>query len=283
MNRIAANEKDWVDKIEDRKKKELEFFNMFYNKEIEESLSEADYKMRYGYRKFYSIARPVTDFTLKWIAEKVPGKIFLDYACGSGKFAIHAAKNGAALSVGIDISSHAIEVARKEAENEKVSDKCIFLQADCEKTGFPNDCIDIVLCGGMLHHLDLNFALPELQRIMKNGGILLAVEALNYNPIFKIYRKSTPGMRSEFEVEHILSMKEVRFAKKFFNLGKMRFWFLTVLVAAFFHKTKIFKGLRFIFRQLDSILLRIPGLRLMAWQFTFELIKTGNAKHLKST
>ena len=37
-------------------------------------------------------------------------------------------------------------------------------QGDCENTGLPNTCVDVILCCGMLHHLDLSYAFPEIRR-----------------------------------------------------------------------------------------------------------------------
>ena len=44
------------------------------------------------------------------------------------------------------------------------------------------------MCCGMLHHLDLSYAFPELRRILSLEGKILAIEALDYNPIIKLYR-----------------------------------------------------------------------------------------------
>jgi hypothetical protein len=42
------------------------------------------------------------EYVDEWIAREAGGRIFLDYACGNGAYAVKAAKAGAALSVGID-------------------------------------------------------------------------------------------------------------------------------------------------------------------------------------
>ena len=45
--------------------------------------------------------------------------------------------------------------------------------------------------------------------------MVLGVEALDYNPLIKLYRQLTPDMRTEWEKAHILSLKDLRFAQKF--------------------------------------------------------------------
>ena len=148
-----------------------------------------------------------------------------------------------------------------------VEKNLIFFQADCENTQLPNNSIDIIFCSGMLHHLDLSFAFPEMLRILKPGGRVLAIEALDYNPAIKLYRYLTPDMRTEWEKAHILSLKDINYAKKFFNIGEIKYWHVTSYIAG------KFPSLLGLLNSIDKVLTKIPLLRLFAWIFTFELIK----------
>jgi len=149
--------------------------------------------------------------------KEAKGKVFLDYACGYAGNALFAASNGASLDIGLDISNVSIENARLKAKEQKLSNT-YFLQADAEDTKIPDSSIDVIICSGMLHHLDLSFAFPELRRILAPNGKILAVESLNYNPFIKLYRFLTPDMRTEWEKHHILSNKDLKFASYFFNV-----------------------------------------------------------------
>jgi hypothetical protein len=120
----------------------------------------------------------------------------------------------------------------------------------------------------VLHHLDLSHAFPELSRILAPGGRILAVEALNYNPAIRIYRRMTPANRTEWEKTHILSLKDVKFAKQFFDVGEVRYWHVVSYAAAFVPRMLPFLD------WLDGVLTRIPGVQLMAWIFTIELLST---------
>ena len=80
--------------------------------------------------------------------------------------AIRAAQAGAKLVIGLDISDVSIRNCRAKAEKLGLTNTR-FIQANAEDTRLPDECADVVLCFGMLHHLDLSYALPELRRIMK--------------------------------------------------------------------------------------------------------------------
>jgi ubiquinone/menaquinone biosynthesis C-methylase UbiE len=186
---------------------------------------------------------------------------------GNGENAIRAAQNGAILSIGIDISSVSVRNAQGAAEQRGLKN-CLFIQADCENTQLPDNSIDVIICSGMLHHMDLSYAFPEMRRILKPGGMILAVEALDYNPLIKLYRRLTPQMRTEWEKNHILSMRDVRFAKRFYEVKSVHYWHIMTILAP-----KISLRLLPSFEIIDKILTKIPGIRLMCWIFTFELIK----------
>ena len=172
----------------------------------------------------------------------------------------------------MSVSDVSVGNAREDAEANGLSEKCVFVQGDCEATELPASSIDCVLCSGMLHHLDLNAAYPELHRILRPGGRILAVEALGHNPVIQLYRNLTPHLRTDWEAKHILKMKDIRLAQKFFKLGEVRFWHLLTLGAVPLRKTPLFRHALALTKAMDQVVLSIPGIQCMAWQVTFELI-----------
>lgn len=264
---LIQNE-EWLSSLEERKRKELEFHDRDRDQSRVASMDKDTYEKFYGNKKYYQATQASQKYLLDWITEHAPGKVFLDYACGNGVNAIKAAKAGAALSLGLDISSVSVQNARKDAEAAGVTKNCRFFQADAENTKLPDNSVDVIICSGMLHHLDLSRAFPELRRILVPGGRILGIEALDYNPAIKLYRMLTPDMRTEWEKAHILSLKDIKFASRFFSIGEVRYWYITGILAP---------HLRFVpmslFETIDKVLTNIPIIRLMAWIFTFELIK----------
>ncbi len=62
-----------------------------------------------------------------WIAEKAKGKTLIDVFSHTGAFGVTAAAKGAAHVVCVDSSQAALDVARLNAELNKVADKCDFI------------------------------------------------------------------------------------------------------------------------------------------------------------
>ncbi len=266
--------KDLTKILEPRKMAELEFHNRDRDTKLVESLPKDTFELLHGNKKYYNTVQMSLEYQFEWLRKNTKGKVFLDYACGNGIKAHQVAKQGAALAIGLDISDISVMNARKTAEKEGISDKCVFVQGDCENTGLPSNSIDIILCSGMLHHLDLSYAFPELRRILKPGGKILCVEALDYNPAIKAYRMLTPSMRTEWEKNHILSLKDITFAQRFFDVEEVHYWHLLSPLAAYFSKQEtLMKAILGVFNTLDRVLSKIPLVQLLAWQFTFVLVK----------
>lgn len=263
----------WLSGLDDRKRRELEFHDRDRDRARIESMDGDTYERFYGNKKYYRATRGSKDYAQAWIAEACRDRIVLDYACGNGAGAISAAKAGAELALGLDISPVSVGNAGGDARAAGVSEKCVFFQADAENTRLPDGSVDVILCNGMLHHLDLAQAFPELQRILAPGGRILAIEALDYNPAIKLYRLLTPDMRTEWERAHILSLKDLRFARRFFEVGAVRYWHITSIAGP--HVPWLLPALHAV----DAVLTRVPGVQLLAWIFTFELL---SAKRMPS-
>ncbi len=261
---------EWLSDLEERKLKELEFHNQDRDRELVETYDRDTFEKLHGNKKFYRTVGLSRKYVADWIARNAPGKVFLDYACGNGLNALEAARAGADLSIGLDISNVSIENARRASREAGLGERTSFLQGDCENTGLPAGSIDLCLCSGMLHHLDLSYALPELRRILRPGGVILAIEALDYNPAIKLYRRLTPQMRTEWEKSHILSYRDLAFASRFFEVRDVRHWHLFSIAASFLPAALP------LLNSLDLLALRLPLFQRMSWMFTFELHRRRN-------
>lgn len=263
----------WLQGLADRKVAELEFHNKNRDVHVNKDLPQDTYELLHGNRKYYSTVALSANYVQNWLRTEAKNKVFLDYACGNGDNALNAAAAGATLAIGLDISDVSVGNGAREADKRNLKN-VVFVQGDCENTELPSNSIDTIICSGMLHHLDLSYAFPELRRILKPGGKILGVEALNYNPLIKLYRTITPSMRTEWEKNHILSLKDLTFADRFFEVRHVNYWHITSIFCAYFHKIPALqKAVLGVANFLDRILTKIPFIQLMAWQFTFELVK----------
>ena len=265
----------WQESLTERKIKEIEFHDADRDRKKEvyagidaEEVQDTDtYEKFYGNRKYYAATVDSNEYVDNWIETEAKGKIFLDYACGNGKNAIKAAKAGATLAIGLDISPISVQNCKEDAKKEGVEENTFFFQADCENTQLPDCSMDRVICSGMLHHLDLTYAFPELRRILANEGKILGVEALDYNPAIKLYRNLTPQMRTEWEKAHILSLKDLKFGSRFFDVKNVKYWHMFSILSP---HMKFMSGF---LNQLDRIITKLPLIKLWSWIFTFELHK----------
>jgi ubiquinone/menaquinone biosynthesis C-methylase UbiE len=267
----AADDDGWFATLEERKKKESQFHDNMRDEARIEAIGQDTYEQFHSNKRFYRTAQLSRTYFYDWIERHSRGKIVLDFACGNGDVAIHAARAGADLAVGIDISGISIHNARARAAENGLADRTYFLRGDCERTQLPDSSVDIVICAGVLHHLDLSYALPEIRRILAPNGKVIAFEALDYNPMIKLYRMRTPHLRTEWEKAHILSLKDVRFAKRFFDLGEVRYWHLTSMLGVWLPSWLP------VLNRIDALLTRITGIQQMAWMFTFELLSNKKA------
>jgi len=114
---------------------------------------------------FYVPTPPaVVDAMLK-VANVGPNDIVYDLGSGDGRIVIAAARDYGARGIGIDIDPQRIKEARVNAENDKVTDRVTFKQADLFETDF-SDATVVTLY--LL--TDLNIKLrPKLMQDLKPG------------------------------------------------------------------------------------------------------------------
>lgn len=261
----------WLHQLESRKQEEAAFHDL-----VRDDETPTDELGCRDNLKFYKIVANSKRYVRDWLRRNVVGKVFLDYACGEGRHATHILERSSPrILIGLDISPFAVQQCIEKAKKLGCSDKAFFFQGDCENTELPDNSMDVILCSEMLHHLELEPAFKELYRICAPNGRIFCCEALGINPLIQWYRNKTPHMRTAFEKEHILTLKSLDIARSVgFTVEEIKFWHLFAIPAAFFHKYPlVFKGLLFLGNALDGILLKIPFIQRLAWQFTFILRK----------
>ena len=252
----------------ERKLTEAEFHDTLeYDRE---TLDKQAFLSKYSNMKFYSITARSRNHVDRWLRKNCPGARALDYCCGEGQVSLQLASHGATV-VGIDISPKRVAAAGQLLADSGYTEQSTFQVMDAEQLDFSDDSFDVIVCSGVLHHLDTSKAFPELARVLKSTGKIICIEALAYNPLIHWYRKRTPHLRTEWEKDHILTHRDLKTARKTFRGLSTRYFHLAAIAAVPFLGKPIFRHILALGNFLDDILLRIPVMRLLAWQMVFVL------------
>jgi len=235
-------------------------------------MDDAEFLKHYPNKRFYAIARRHSDYLDDFVGQNAPGVDALDYCCGLGASSLRLLRAGARCT-GIDISAESVATAKKLAHDNGFAEQSHFEVMDAEALTFDDDSFDLIICSGVLHHLEINAAYRELSRVLRPGGKIIALEALGHNPAIAAYRKLTPKLRTEWEADHILTSSELTLAEDFFGkVTKRYFYLLSVIPISLggrFGSDKLIK----LTDKIDDVLLKVPGIRKMAWQVVFTLEK----------
>ena len=116
-------------------------------------------------------------------------KIMLEVGCGNGETSVWFAKNGADV-YGLDISDESIVIAEQRSRENGTTDKTHFLVSLAEETEFPDNFFDIIFINVSLHHLEVERALSEFKRVLKPGGIFVAIEPFVFSKTIQRIRTS---------------------------------------------------------------------------------------------
>ncbi|MBA3656690.1 MAG: class I SAM-dependent methyltransferase [Gemmatimonadaceae bacterium] len=262
--------------MEERKLEEIAFHDKLRDGAYEQRWSpEAEARVAHepvwANFKYYSIEQNSIDLMRKWLLENCRGSVILDYCCGNGDESLFVARNGAKKVVGIDISPLSIQNCNERAAAENLQDTVSFKAMDAEAMEFDDNTFDFMMEYGVLHHLDLHKGMAELARVLKPGGCMVCTETLGHNILIKTYRRRTPELRTAWEAEHILTKESFDIIKQYFGRIEMHFFHLFALGAVPFRHTPFFPVILGALRLIDSVLLKIPGLRWQAWQVVFKL------------
>lgn len=156
----------------------------------------------------------------------VRGKRILDYGCGAAEGGVFLAKQGARV-VGIDVSAGMLGAAQRLAARHGVEIETRQVTSDLIPAG--DQEFDLIYGNGVLHHVSLPVAIPELARVMKPGGKGCFIEPLPYNPVINVYRRIAREVRTPDEKPLTFGDIE-RFRSSFGAVSHQEFWLTTLSV-----------------------------------------------------
>jgi SAM-dependent methyltransferase len=106
------------------------------------------------------------------------GRVVLEPGAGNGEFTKRLAASGATV-IGVEISSKQVELANNGLES---FPNAQVVEGDIAQLNFVDGYFDAIVGNSVLHHFDLAAALPEMRRVLKEGGWLFFSEPNMLNP-----------------------------------------------------------------------------------------------------
>jgi SAM-dependent methyltransferase len=135
---------------------------------------------------------------LRWLRREARGK-FIDYGCGAG-FVLSAARDAGWDSVGIEFDKQvAGEISRRTG-----------VPVISDPSEISEEFADVLHLGDVIEHLtDIEHQMPEILKLLKPDGLLLAQGPLEnnanlFNLGIRLARRLRPGRRTEMAPYHVL-------------------------------------------------------------------------------
>jgi ubiquinone/menaquinone biosynthesis C-methylase UbiE len=106
-------------------------------------------------------------------AGDVTGKNVLDVGCGSGVYSVDFARRGSRRVVGVDFSENMLALARGEAEQHRVADRCEFVQADFLELDL-EETFDISIAMGVFDYVPDQVPFLRKMAALTTGEVIVA-------------------------------------------------------------------------------------------------------------
>ncbi len=150
-------------------------------------------------RTYDSDPNPIVNLeqrTLMALLADVEGKVFLDIACGTGRWMMIAAARGAR-AFGVDLSPEMLALARKKPR----LDGCV-VQGDACRLPFMDERADLVVCSFAVGYIKQLISLfRDLSRVARRGGTVI-VSDLHPRGLNAGWRRTFRNASGLFEIEN---------------------------------------------------------------------------------
>src|SRR5450759_2878848 len=113
---------------------------------------------------------------IKTISKSYKSPHILDVATGTGDLAIAAMKLNPSGISGIDISKNMLEIGNEKVKQKGYSVKIELIYVDSENIPFDDNIFDVAMVAfGVRNFSDPLKGLSEMKRVIRNGGLIMAV------------------------------------------------------------------------------------------------------------
>ena len=197
---------------------------------------------------FDAVVGPAIDFLAA-----APGERVLDMGCGEGKETYVLAERGLTV-ISTDLSHVQLARARERVRDGLPDARAHFVQANAEELPFVAGAFRVIYGKAILHHLDLDLAAAEVDRLLLPGGRATFAEPLPRHPIIVFGRRLTPRLRTKDERPFGLAEMD-RFGGHFTSRATQPFF----LFAPLAYLLRLLPGGEGAFRTVHDWLARLDG------------------------
>ncbi|WP_436909488.1 class I SAM-dependent methyltransferase [Halosimplex marinum] len=140
----------------------------------------------------------------------VEGRKILEIACGTGRFSVMLARQGADV-VGLDISAPMLGEGRRKAHRAGVDDHLEFLRGDAARLPFPDDHFDSVFAIRFFHLVDEPAEyLRELARVSSDQVVFETYNRFSGRSLYNWALPMGSRLYSRREVDGMLAAADLR-------------------------------------------------------------------------
>ncbi len=235
-----------------------------------------DEHARHDNKDFYSFGalRSADEYLWESLGD-VGNKRILEIGCGDGSTSVRLAKAGALVTC-IDISGEMIELTKRKASENSLVHRIHAIRMGGEDIDLLDHSFDIIYGHSVLHHLNLEIAVPKMIRILAPKGRAIFLEPLSHNPLLKAFRFLTPHRRTSTEQPLTLSQIEA-IASQFTSYDHKEFYLLSLLSFVWYYGVKsqpLFQGMMSFLERWDRHFFSLfPSARKWAWVTVLRFLK----------
>ncbi len=196
-----------------------------------------------------------------------PGDLLLELGSGPGKETLRFSRMQQKV-VTVDLSYGQLSAARGMLRARNPDAEVFHVQANAEELPFAAGAFRVIYGKAVVHHLDLELAAREINRLLRPDGRASFAEPLADHPLILLGRRLTPKLRTQDE--HPLRVEELETLGGEFRCSQSTYTYLLAPLAYFARllpgAEPIFRNLYRLLNRVDQLLLsRLGGLRQFAW------------------
>lgn len=113
------------------------------------------------------------------------GQCVLELGAGSGLHTLALLQTGAKVTAS-DISAKSLTLLKQRLQNAFCNLETKV--ADMESLPFDDSSFDVIACAGSLSYGEPDIVDAEIRRVLRPGGLLICVDSLNHNPVYRANR-----------------------------------------------------------------------------------------------